>query len=68
MLQTARDSPNLNEFALVCLLGLRLMEATALDISDLGERPRPPRGPRVRQGSQGRARADATGHGSRRTP
>jgi integrase len=40
MLSAARQSPNPNEFALVCLLGLlelRIMEATGLDIDDLGE-------------------------------
>jgi site-specific recombinase XerD len=40
MLSTARQSPNPNDFALVCLLGLlglRIAEATNLDISDLGE-------------------------------
>ncbi|MDP9093138.1 MAG: tyrosine-type recombinase/integrase [Actinomycetota bacterium] len=40
MLAAARDSTNTNDFALVCLLGLlglRIFEATSLDISDLGE-------------------------------
>jgi integrase/recombinase XerD len=40
MLSAARLSPNRNDFALVCLLGLlglRIMEATGLDIDDLGE-------------------------------
>jgi site-specific recombinase XerD len=40
MLNTARMSANRNDFALVCLLGLlglRIMEATGLDIADLGE-------------------------------
>ena len=40
MLATARDSANVNDFALVCLLGLlglRIFEATSLDIADLGE-------------------------------
>jgi site-specific recombinase XerD len=40
MLAVARDSANLNDFALVCLLGLlglRVHEATNLVISDLGE-------------------------------
>jgi site-specific recombinase XerD len=40
MLTTARLSANRNDFALVCLLGLlglRIFEATSLDISDLGE-------------------------------
>ena len=40
MLSAARMSPNRNDFALVCLLGLlglRIMEATGLDIADLGE-------------------------------
>jgi site-specific recombinase XerD len=40
MLTTARLSTNRNDFALVCLLGLlglRIFEATSLDISDLGE-------------------------------
>jgi integrase/recombinase XerD len=40
MLAAARDSSNVNDFALVCLLGLlglRIFEATNLDISDLGE-------------------------------
>jgi integrase/recombinase XerD len=40
MLTAARDSTNPNDFALVCLLGLlglRISEATNLDISDLGE-------------------------------
>jgi integrase/recombinase XerD len=40
MLAAARDSPNPYDFALVCLLGLlglRIFEATSLDISDLGE-------------------------------
>ena len=40
MLSTARQSANPNDFALVCLLGLlglRIAEATNLDIGDLGE-------------------------------
>jgi integrase/recombinase XerD len=40
MLSTSRDSANPNDFALVCLLGLlglRVREATSLDISDIGE-------------------------------
>ncbi|HET6911617.1 MAG TPA: tyrosine-type recombinase/integrase [Mycobacteriales bacterium] len=40
ILAAARDSANPNDFALVCLLGLlglRIFEATGLDISDLGE-------------------------------
>ena len=40
MLTTARLSANRNDFALVCLLGLlglRIFEATGLDVSDLGE-------------------------------
>ncbi|HEV7193034.1 MAG TPA: tyrosine-type recombinase/integrase [Jatrophihabitantaceae bacterium] len=40
MLATARDSDNANDFALVCLLGLlglRIFEATGLDIADIGE-------------------------------
>ena len=40
MLSAARQSANPNDFALVCLLGLlglRIMEATSLDIDDLGE-------------------------------
>jgi site-specific recombinase XerD len=40
MLAAGRDSPNLNDFALVCLLGLlglRISEATGLDVTDLGE-------------------------------
>jgi integrase/recombinase XerD len=40
MLTTARLSPNSFDFALVCLLGLlglRIFEATSLNISDLGE-------------------------------
>jgi integrase/recombinase XerD len=40
MLTAARLSPNRNDFALVCLLGLlglRIFEATSLDVSDLGE-------------------------------
>jgi site-specific recombinase XerD len=40
MLTAARLSPNLFDFALVCvlgLLGLRIFEATSLDIVDLGE-------------------------------
>jgi integrase/recombinase XerD len=40
MLTAARLSPNPFDFALVCLLGLlglRIFEATSLDISDLGE-------------------------------
>jgi site-specific recombinase XerD len=40
MLTAARLSPNLFDFALVCLLGLlglRIFEATSLDIADLGE-------------------------------
>jgi hypothetical protein len=39
-LAAARDSTNPNDFALVCLLGLlglRIFEATTLDITDLGE-------------------------------
>lgn len=42
LLTAARQSPNRNDFALVCLLGLlwpRTFEATALDIADLGEEP-----------------------------
>jgi site-specific recombinase XerD len=40
MLAAGRDSDNVNDFALVCLLGLlglRIFEATGLDIADLGE-------------------------------
>src|SRR5207247_2264434 len=40
MLAAARDSANLGDFALVCLLGLlglRIFEATGLDIADIGE-------------------------------
>ena len=40
MLAAARDSANPADFALVCLLGLlglRIFEATGLDIADLGE-------------------------------
>ncbi len=40
MLTAARESPNLFDFALVCmlgLLGLRIFEATGADIGDLGE-------------------------------
>jgi site-specific recombinase XerD len=40
MLAAARDSANANDFALVCLLGLlglRIFEATGLDIADIGE-------------------------------
>jgi site-specific recombinase XerD len=40
MLNAAKLSPNTNDFALVCLLGLlglRIREATGLDIEDLGE-------------------------------
>lgn len=40
MLSAARTSPNRFDFALVCLLGLlglRMFEATGLDIEDLGE-------------------------------
>lgn len=40
MLNASRCSSNPNDFALVCLLGLlglRIMEATGLDIDDLGE-------------------------------
>jgi site-specific recombinase XerD len=40
MLAAARDSPNPNDFAVVCLLGLlglRISEATGLDVADLGE-------------------------------
>jgi integrase/recombinase XerD len=40
MLATSRDSTNPCDFALVCLLGLlglRIFEACALDITDLGE-------------------------------
>ncbi|HZC53368.1 MAG TPA: tyrosine-type recombinase/integrase [Mycobacterium sp.] len=40
MLTTARQPPNPNDFALICLLGLlglRIMEATGLDIDDVGE-------------------------------
>jgi site-specific recombinase XerD len=40
LLTAARQSPNRHDFALVCLLGLlglRIFEATSLDIADLGE-------------------------------
>jgi integrase len=40
MLAAGRESANPNDFALVCLLGLlglRISEATGLDVSDLGE-------------------------------
>jgi site-specific recombinase XerD len=40
MLVAARDSANPNDFALVCLLGLlglRIFEACAVDVTDLGE-------------------------------
>ena len=40
LLTAARQSPNRNDFALVCLLGLlglRIFEATGTDIADLGE-------------------------------
>ena len=40
MLSAARDSTNRFDFALVCLLGLlglRIFEATSLDVTDLGE-------------------------------
>src|SRR6185437_2456455 len=40
MLAAGRNSDNVNDFALVCLLGLlglRIFEATGLDIADLGE-------------------------------
>ncbi|GAA0314927.1 tyrosine-type recombinase/integrase [Kineococcus aurantiacus] len=40
LLATSRDSPNRCDFAMVCLLGLlglRIFEACALDIADLGE-------------------------------
>src|SRR5689334_1793803 len=40
MLAAGRDSGNPNDFALVCLLGLlglRISEATGLDVTDLGE-------------------------------
>jgi integrase/recombinase XerD len=40
LLTAARQSPNRCDFALVCLLGLlglRIFEATGLDIADLGE-------------------------------
>jgi integrase/recombinase XerD len=40
MLTAARLSPNRNDFALVCLLGplgLRILEAASLDVSDLGQ-------------------------------
>jgi hypothetical protein len=40
MLGAGRDSANPNDFALVCLLGLlglRISEATGLDVTDLGE-------------------------------
>ena len=40
MLATARTSPNINDFALVAmlgLLGLRIFEACGADIEDLGE-------------------------------
>ena len=40
MLAAGRDSTNPSDFALVCLLGLlglRIAEATGLDVSDLGE-------------------------------
>ena len=40
LLTAARQSPNRSDFALVCLLGLlglRIFEATSLDLTDLGE-------------------------------
>jgi site-specific recombinase XerD len=40
LLSAARQSPNLNDFALVAmlgLLGLRIFEATGTDITDVGE-------------------------------
>jgi integrase/recombinase XerD len=40
MLAASRESTNINDFALVCLLGLlglRIFEATGLDIANIGE-------------------------------
>jgi len=37
LLTAARDSANLNDFALVAMLGLRIFEATGLDIAGLGD-------------------------------
>ena len=37
LLTAARESPNPSDFALVVMLGLRIFEATAADIADLGE-------------------------------
>jgi hypothetical protein len=68
ILNIARLSPNPNDFALVCLLGLlglRIMEATGLDIEDLGEE----HGDRVvrvlGQRHQGRPDRDAARRGPR---
>ena len=69
MLNAARLSPNPNEFALICLLGLlglRIRAATGLDIDDLGEE----HGHRVvrvpGKGHHGGACAHLTGRGARR--
>lgn len=37
MLQAARTSPNINDFALVTMLGLRIFEACGADVQDLRE-------------------------------
>ena len=67
MLTAARDSTNPNDFALVCLLGLlglRIFEATSMDISDLGRGARTPGRARRRQRAQDRPGPDAASRGS----
>jgi site-specific recombinase XerD len=66
MLNTARDSSNVYDFALVAmlgLLGLRIFEATGADIADLGEEHGHPSAAGHRQGHQGGAGAATAGGG-----
>jgi hypothetical protein len=71
MLNTARDSSNVYDFALIAmlgLLGLRIFEATGADIADLGEEHGHPSAAGHRQGHQGGAGAAAIGGGAGHRP
>jgi site-specific recombinase XerD len=71
LLTAARDSANVNDFALVAmlgLLGLRVFEACGSGVADLGGGARPPRPTRGREGQQGRSCAAPAGGRTRDRP
>jgi integrase/recombinase XerD len=71
LITTARLSTNINDFALVALLGLlglRIFEACGASVADLGEGTRPPGAAPAGQGRQGRPRPATSSGGPRDRP